>query len=283
MTSALLTPPQTVGDLLAAALRGDFGLDPAALHATGAMWLRQSTRFPGTDQLYKNYYLLLRSGRAFGACCVERDDLDSAVAEELAGWSLAELLADSRLPVRIAALDAYLGLARPHRASPLAAAWELPAGTPAERAMARDRAIAGLLAIEPGQRVGLIGVVNPLVQAIRERGGVCLACDFNLRATHWGDPVTDDMERVLAEADALLVTGMTLGNGSFDRILERARARRIPLTVYAQTGSAIAPQFLGHGVTAVSAEPFPFSQFSAEPTVAYRYRLDGGAAPGSDA
>ncbi|MFD7093638.1 Rossmann-like domain-containing protein, partial [Streptomyces xanthophaeus] len=122
-----------------------------------------------------------------------------------------------------------------------------------------------------------IGVVNPLVAAIRERGGVPLLCDFNLKTSQWGDPVTTDMHEVLERAQAVVATGMTLSNGSFDTVLERCRTRGVPLVVYAQSGSAVARAFLGAGVTALSAEPFPFSQFSADPTTLYRYRAVGGA------
>ncbi len=264
--------PTSVAELLEAVQRGAYAVDPAELFATGAMWLSQSTKFPATSQHYRNYYLVLRSGVAFGACCVERDELPSIIAEELAGASLGSLLNDQRLAVRIAALDAYLGTVQPHRTAERASPWQLPLGTPHERALARDRAIVSLLAIEPGQQVALIGVVNPLVQAISERGGVCLPCDFNLAQTQWGDPVSAVMEPALDAADLVIATGMTLSNGSFDQILHRVRARGIPLVVYAQTGSSIVPQFLDQGVTAISAEPFPFSQFSAEPSVLYRYR-----------
>ena len=77
--------PSTVADLTEAVLRGAHGPDPAALHAVGAFWVRQSTQFPGTDTKYRNYYLVLRAESAFGGCCLERDQLDSAIAEELSG------------------------------------------------------------------------------------------------------------------------------------------------------------------------------------------------------
>ena len=267
--------PTSVADLTAAVLRGDYGRDPADLHAVGAFWVRQSTQFPGTDTKYRNYYLVLRAEAGFGGCCLERDQLDSIVAEELSGRSLAELLRDARTPVRVAALDAYFSLVYPHREQAGAQRFDLPHGTPLQRAQARDQAIAGLLRIEPGMRVGLIGVVNPLVAAIVARGGVCLPCDFNLERTQDGTQVVRDMGPVLAQADLVIATGMTLSNGSFDDILTTLRARDVPLVVYAQTGSAIVPRFLGHGVAAVSAEPFPFSQFSADPTPIHLYRAAG--------
>lgn len=270
-----MTEPSSVtgvGALIEQTLAGAHGPDPAGMTAVGAFWVRQSTQFPGTTQKYRNYYLILRVGAAFGACCLERDQLDSLVAEELSGCDLATLLGDPRAPVRIAALDAYFGAVLPHRESQRAQALMLPLGTPLERACVRDEAIASLLDIAPGMRVGLIGVVNPLVAAITSRGGICLPCDFNMQRTADGIAVERDMLPVLNSTDLVIATGMTLGNGSFDRILEILRARNVPLVVYAQTGSAIVPRFLGDGVAAVSAEPFPFSQFSADPTPVWLYR-----------
>jgi argininosuccinate lyase len=266
----------TVADLTALVLAGRCGPDPAQLTVAGSFWVRQATRFPGTEQRYSNHYLLLRVEAAFGACCVERDQLDPPVADELAGRSVASLLADARLPVRIAALDAYFAAAHPHPLAAEAVPFTLPRGTPLQRAQARDAAIAGLLRLQAGQKVALIGVVDPLVKAIRQQGATCLPCDFNKRTTDGGLAVVQDMQPLLAQADAIIATGMTLANGSFDAIVAAARRRGIPLAVYAQTGSAVVPRFLGHGVHAVSAEPFPFSQFTAEPSAVYLYRQAGG-------
>lgn len=273
-TNEPLWEASTIGALLDCVRSGQYRPAPDTVQVVSAFWIRQSTQFPGTQQKYRNYYFLVRVGYAFGACCVEHDQFDPAIAEEVSGQPLAVLLEDDCLPVRIAALDAYLSAVLPHASSPHAQRLILPAGSPIERAQARDTIVASMLSITPGQRVGLIGVVNPLVGAIKERGAICLPCDFNMRVTQWGDAVSADMEPVLEAADAVIATGMTLSNGSFDRILERARQRAIPLALYAQTGSAVVPRFLRHGVAAVLAEPFPFSQFSADPTPLYLYRRD---------
>ncbi|GAA2069091.1 hypothetical protein GCM10009801_18200 [Streptomyces albiaxialis] len=279
--------PQTVAELTDAVLAGAYGPDPKDLAVTSAFWLYHTTRLAGGDVTYHNHYLVLRSGGSFGASSFEAGELAPGFCENASGHSLDKLLHHESVPVRTAALDAYLARTRPHRdAADAADAADtagaagaepvpLPAGTPEVRARARDASIAGLLDIAPGAKVALIGVVNPLVEAVRERGGVCLPCDLNLRATQWGEPVADDMTEVLAEADAVVATGMTLSNGTFDLILEHCREQAVPLIVYAQTGSAVARAFLASGVTAVNAEPFPFSQFSADPTVMYRYRAAG--------
>ncbi|MEV3872538.1 DUF364 domain-containing protein [Streptomyces sp. NPDC049906] len=267
-------PPATVDGLMASVLDGAHGVDPAGSVATSVFWLHHGTRLAGGDTTYLNQYVLVRLRGAFGACAFEPGEIDAAVCRDASGAPLDVLLREAPRPLRIAALDAVLADARPYEGDPGAEPVTLPAGTPEVRARARDAAVAGLLDVPRGARVGLIGVVNPLVAAIRERGGVPLPCDFNLRTTQWGDAVTDDMEEVLDVAEAVVATGMTLGNGTFDALLARCRARGIPLTVYAQSGSAVARAFLGAGVSALSAEPFPFSQFSAGPTTLYRYRAD---------
>ncbi|MCY0931616.1 DUF364 domain-containing protein [Streptomyces sp. H27-H1] len=261
--------------MIEAVLAGEHGPLPSELVATSVFWVHHGTRLAGGDTTYSNQYVLVRLNGSFGGCAFEAGQVDPSICRESSGTPLDLLLREGPRPLRIAALDAYLSEIQPHRAAGAAGTAEpvtLTAGSAEVRARARDAAIAGLLDIEEGASVGLIGVVNPLVAAIRERGGTPLPCDFNLRTTQWGDPVTTDMHEVLERAEVVVATGMTLSNGSFDTILERCRSRGIPLIVYAQTGSSVARAFLGSGVTALSAEPFPFSQFSAEETVIYRYR-----------
>jgi hypothetical protein len=264
-----------VADLTAAVLAGSRGPSPAEFDITSAFWLHHTTRLPGADVTYRNYYVLLRVGEVFGACSFESGELDPAYCADTSGRTLADVLtSNDPLPVRIAALDAYLAAVEPHHTARYAEEVVLPAGTPDVRARARDAAVAGLLDVAEGTKVALIGVVNPLVDAITARGGVCLPCDFNLRETASGLPVSRDMIEVIDAADAVVATGMTLSNGSFDVLLTRCREQSKPLAVYAQTGSAVARAFLGAGVTALSAEPFPFSQFSSRPSSLYRYRTD---------
>lgn len=273
MTSAMTA---NVASLTSAVLAGELGPAPSELSVTSAFWLHHTTRLPGADVTYKNHYVLLRVGEAFGACSFEAGELEPSYCEEASGVTLDQLIASGPLAVRIAALDAYLGSVEPHYSAAGAEEVILPAGTPDVRARSRDAAVAGLLDIQPGSKVALIGVVNPLVDAITARGGTCLPCDLNLRETASGLPVSRDMTEVVDAADAVVATGMTLSNGTFDQLLDRCRRQSKPLAVYAQTGSAVIRYFLGSGVTALSAEPFPFSQFSSRPTSLYRYHSQDG-------
>ena len=264
---------ETTLELLAEVHAGRRGPDPRTVTVTSVFWVHHGTRLAGGDTTYRNQYVLARVGDSFGACAFADGEIEPAVCADLSGLPVAELL-DLPAPVRIATLDAYLACVTPHRTSTVERV-TLPVGTPEVRANARDAAVAGLLPEVAGRKVALIGVVNPLVAAIRDRGAECLPCDLTLRTTRWGDPVTADMRDVLDVADAVVATGMTVGNGTFDEILDSCRHRGVPLVVYAQTGSAVVREFLGAGVTALAAEPFPFSQFSADETTLYAYRAWG--------
>lgn len=262
----------TVASVITDVLDGRIGSPPAEQVATSVFWLHHGTRLAGAETTYLNNYVLVRIGDAFGACAFAESEIDSSICRHASGQRVDVLLSEGPLPLRIAALDAHLAAMRPHRDADDAEPITLPAGSPEKRAHARDAAIAGLADIQAGTRVALIGVVNPLVAAIRGRGGECLPCDLTLRTTQWADLVTDSAAEVIDAADTVIATGMTLSNGTFDPILARCRAREVDLVVYAQSGSAVARHFLGVGVNAVSAEPFPFSQFSADATTVYRYR-----------
>ncbi|MDR2393039.1 MAG: hypothetical protein LBD93_02625 [Treponema sp.] len=251
-------------------LNGELGIHPENMSITGASYIYQTTRFPGAKTKYRNYYVLMRIESYFGACCHTPEQLEMEIADELSGIPLITALKDVRLPVKIAAMDVYLGVTHPHSAA-CSRVVDLPGGTPVKRALYRDTLVAEVAQIKASEKVALIGVVNPLVEAIKQRGGICMPCDLQMEETQWGEKVERDMEKVMDRADRVICTGMTLSTGTFDRIVDRVTERQIPLIVYAQTGSALVAQFVGNGVTALVAEPFPFSQLSAVSTQLYCY------------
>ena len=275
MSGAGLRAPESTADLLALACEHLDAQHDDGPVARSVFTVQHGTRLASDSALYRNQYVLVRVAGAFGGCALEARELAPELTE-LSGMPVRQLLEHPCLPVRTAALDAWLAARQPHRDDPRARPVTLPRGTPDTRASARDATVAQLLPVAAGQRIALIGVVNSLVDALRARGAEVLPCDLALRRTQWGDPVSPDMEEVMDTADAVLATGMTLGNGTFDRIRARCLERGIPLGIYAQSAPAVAREFLGRGVLALSAEPFPYSQFSADETQLYVYTATGG-------
>lgn len=267
----------SVAELLDAARRGELGTDPASLAAAGAFLTIHGTRHPGRRTGYRNAILSMRVCAAVGSCALEPDDAADlgAAVESCPGTSVADLLGHELPAVRIAALDAYLMQLAPHprAGGAVAAAVPLAAGTSLDKSRQRAAALAGLLPAHV-RRVAVIGVVNSVLAALRERRIGYLPCDLAGGRTEWDEPIHTDPAAVLPDCDALLITGMTLVNGSFDEFVGIARARQLPAVAFAQTGSAVLPWFLGSGLTAVSAEPYPFFSLDGGPSTVFHYRAE---------
>ncbi|MFE4018975.1 hypothetical protein ACFXPZ_16400, partial [Streptomyces sp. NPDC059101] len=123
----------------------------------------------------------------------------------------------------------------------------------------------------PGATVLVVGVVNSLLEELRSRGLGYVPCDLKGGTTEWDEPVVTDALAAAGPCAALLVSGMTLGNGTFEPLREHALRYGKQLVMFAQTGSAVLPRFLGHGVSAVCAEPYPFFWLDGGPGTVHRY------------
>ncbi|QSB14616.1 hypothetical protein JQS43_24650 [Natronosporangium hydrolyticum] len=277
-----VTVPDPVAELAAAVRAGQLGPDPTETRVSVGFVTRQGAHHPGRGTWYRNQAVSLRVGAAVGSCAVEPGEADDDVIADCAGRDIHSLLDHPTPAVRFAALDAYLLASRPHAAAVQAGQAEpvtVPAGDSLTKSLARAQAVVGLLPVRAGQRVLVVGVVNSLLAQLRRRGVGYLPCDRAGGETEWGEPVLADAADGLARGcDALLVSGMTLGNGSFPPLLAYARRAGVPLVVFAQTGSGVVPRLLRAGVTAASAEPYPFFWLHGEPTVLYHYRSPDRAA-----
>ncbi|WP_245776134.1 MULTISPECIES: Rossmann-like domain-containing protein [Saccharopolyspora] len=232
----------------------------------------QAAQHVGRRSGYVNAVLSVRVGSAVGSCAVEPGEIDDEVVREIVGADLAELLRHPVTAVRVAALDACLGDAVPHARHPRARSVRVPAGTSLEKSTARARAVAELVEVPAGGRVAVVGVVNSLLAALRERGIDYVPCDLKGGVTEWEEPVLTDHQRAIDGADAVLASGMVLGNGTFDSIAALCRSRELPLVMFAQSGSAVFREMLGEEITGLSAEPYPFFWLSGGDTDVHLYR-----------
>ncbi|MFD9286744.1 Rossmann-like domain-containing protein [Streptomyces sp. NPDC060030] len=280
MTTTSRTPAPCLDALLDRAVRGELGPAPSTRRISVAFTTSQAARHDGRRGGYRNEVLSLRLGRAVGSCAVEPGALPAGVAEACAGTDVAALLAHPLLPVRVAALDAYLTDVTPHTPAHGAQPVTVPAGNSLERSRARATAVVDLLDVPADATVLVVGVVNSLLYELRSRGLRAIPCDLKGGTTDWGEPVRTDALKEIGHCDAVLASGMTLGNGTFDPLRRGALEHRRPLVMFAQTGSAVLPRFLGAGVTAVCAEPYPFFWLDGGPGTVHRYRADDGG-PGT--
>ncbi|MFH9864201.1 Rossmann-like domain-containing protein [Streptomyces sp. NPDC017202] len=276
MTPTTLPTYDTYDDLVARVRDGALGPDPATLRIAVAFTTRQAVRHDGRGTGYRNEVLSLRLGEAVGSCAVEPGELPDSVLDDCVGADVARLLRHPLPPVRVAALDAYLMRVTPHTPEHGARPVPLPAGSSLVKSRARARAVVDLLDLPAGATVLVVGVVNSLLETLRSRGLRYLPSDLKGGTTEWDEPVLTDALAAAGRCDALLVSGMTLGNGTFDPLRRHALTHGKQLVAFAQTGSAVLPRLLGHGVSAVCAEPYPFFWLDGGPGTVHRYGCPGG-------
>lgn len=263
-------------ELVAGVRAGELGPDPTTERIAVAFATRQAVRHDGRGTGYRNEVLSLRLASAVGSCAVEPGALPDRVVEECVGADVAHLLEHPLRPVRVAALDAYLMHVAPHTARNGARPVPLPAGTSLEKSQARAKAVVELLDLSADSTVLVVGVVNSLLAELRSRGISYVPCDLKGGLTEWGEAVVTDALAEARRCEALLVSGMTLGNGTFEPLRRHALAHGKQLVMFAQTGSAVLPRLLGHGVSAVCAEPYPFFWLDGGPGTVHCY---GGPCP----
>jgi len=257
-----------LGRFTAAVADGFAGDDVRSAEVSTAFLTQQGVRHTGRGRGYRNHVLSLRVEDAVGSCAVEPGELADVPVEDIAGTSVQQLLQHPRAAVRIAALDAYLMWKYPHREH--GAELVVDRGSSLQKSLQRAEFVVDL--VPPGtRRVLVVGVVNSLLQRLRERGIDYVPCDRKGGRTEWGEPVRPDGLPELDRCDAVLATGMLAGNGTFDPLLARCRDTGTPLVLFAQTASAVLPRFRDAGVTAVSAEPYPFFWLDGGATSTYRY------------
>ncbi|MFD8163260.1 Rossmann-like domain-containing protein [Streptomyces malaysiensis] len=264
----------SLGELLGRALDGALGPDPRTLRIAVAFTTRQAVRHDGRSGGYRNEVLSLRLAEAVGSCAVEPGALPDGAIEDCVGADVARLLRHDLTPVRIAALDAYLMHVLPHTPGHGARPVSLAAGDSLRKSRARAESVTGLLDLAPGRTVLVVGVVNSLLEALRSRGLRYVPCDLKGGTTEWGEPIATDALARLDHCDAVLASGMTLGNGTFEPLREHALRHGKQLVMFAQTGSAVLPRLIGAGVSAVCAEPYPFFWLDGGPGTIHCY---GGA------
>ncbi|MFI1239789.1 hypothetical protein [Nocardia salmonicida] len=265
--------PESVAELTTWARMGRLGPEPTTLRASTAFRTTYGTRHAGRTSAYRNEVLSLRIGAAVGSCGLEPGTATDDLVDSCVAATIADLLEHPVPAVRIAALDAYLMHVRPHPYAGGSDGTPVLIEGPTSLTKSRRRAEAVVDLLPAGvSRVLVVGVVGSLLAELRARAIAYLPCDLAGGVTEWGEPVFESVAQAPSDYDALLVTGMSLGNETFDDFRAVAKLRGLPLVLFAQTGSAVLPWFLGAGVHAVSAEPYPFFSLDGGPSTTVTYR-----------
>ncbi len=174
-------------------------------------------------------------------------------------------LEDFPLFVRIAALDSLFSALDPAPDS----SWLLE-GHPKEKSLERAKIIASEAIaltetdIERKYGVSCIGVVEPIVKLLSKGLGQAIGLADNrediIGSKLFGNEILSGKHTLdlVSESNSIVVTGMTLSNGTFAEITQVAKECNTKVLLFSQTGANFGRNLLDIGVDLAICEPYPF-------------------------
>lgn len=237
-----------------------------------------------------SWHIKVTTATGQGLCYYDAVDDPAVIWHELVGANALDVETPFRA-VNVALLDAVFSRfeRRPWKSYTLC-------GEAEQEAEARVRAICeNALLLFEGRRprngshftVLDVGVVGGILAYLAEQRGVTVsATDFNVRLVGrriHGTRVEHGSQtlRLVAEADLVIATGMTIANATLDAIIDAAREHSTALVLMAKTGAHFAPEYCDLGVDMVVAEPFAFGTAPMSGTTVDVYRRGIGPVRGS--
>lgn len=216
---------------------------------------------PNRSQIFIGPFVLVQLAAGTEGVCFPEGELDIASSFQFVGDTAISVLDKAPLEVQIALIDAVFGyLNRYEEYTPNEVIEFL--GHPDEKALKRAYYIASLISATEKDKVGVIGCIEPMIQALLETGSDIRIADLHsIHPFICGIPVEKDALAIVDWADKLIVTGGALWTETLGLILSRSYSRRVLTLVYAMTGHNIAPRYLKYGADIVTVEYFPFYWF----------------------
>jgi hypothetical protein len=234
----------------------------------------ERARVSAHGHIYTDPYVFIQlSAGSRGACFAYPDEVDISDSELIIGQPVWDVFEQAPDYIKVAILDAIYVILNNDCPRLRPDVRKYFRGTAAEKSSQRAESIVNLIAVEPGMRLCMIGVIEDIVCASLESGAEVALFDHLLAGeTFMGREIGRDAGSSLDSADYVLVTGNALKTRTMDDILQRSAASGIPTTVYAMSGANLAPHYLSLGVESVTCETFPYYWYSGLESVMDVYR-----------
>lgn len=235
------------------------------------LWKTDLLFKPNENERTFNYtYLLVQTiGQGCSYCCCGEAFIDS----EWIGKDARTLTSDDSC-LRIATLDAILSVFERHPVRSYKIEGSSIAKTDQRTKIVIDEVMSLFEDVSRKRkpRVVNVGVVGNFVRSLVDRGVDVAATDMDesLIGTCISGTIVEDGDCTLprvSSSDLALVTGMTLTNGTFDRIYEVAKESGAKIVMFNETGANLGESLCKLGVDCVVSEPFPFYIFQGQSVI----------------
>lgn len=222
---------------------------------------------PSPEARSFSYNVVIAQSSGQGACYYLGSPLPTATARSLLGQPFPASPIHHR-GARIALLDSLANSLHREPAKMVSLRGTSSQKAHQRAALVADEVTTLVSATSGPKKIVMVGYVQLIAGALAANDCNVVAVDYESEILNSTPSTTmeiskwDSFESQMAEADAVLATGMTLATGTLAAILQSCENHDVPLAIYAQTGASLAPFYIARGVSLVVAEPFPFYTFA---------------------
>lgn len=231
-------------------------------------WLLHLNYQPFIGERLFQYDVALVQVSATGAAYSAPDGIHKSELDSLVGNDAREMISDKYTPVNIALLDAMYASLSPKADEEFLISGEDKAGQRADIIcnevlnMSRNK----LLPERP--KVVNVGAIGCIIEKLSNKDMIVTATDLDetiIGKELCGVKIADAAlytEKLVAEADLAVITGMTVSNGSLPELISLAKKNNTKIMMVAETGSGFGRAYCDlFDIDVVVSEPYPFYIF----------------------
>ena len=231
-------------------------------------WLLHLNYQPFVDERLFQYDVALVQIKAMGAAYSARDGIHKSELDAMVGNDAREMLMDKYCPVNIALLDAMYSSLSPKCDEDFLISGDNKASKRADIVCNEVMNMSRRKLIPEHPKVVNVGAIGCIIEKLNSKDMIVTATDLdeNIVGKKLSGVEIDDgalhTERLIAESELAVITGMTVSNGSLPGLLEIAKENNTKIMMVAETGSGLGRAYCDlFGIDVVISEPYPFYIF----------------------
>ncbi len=247
-------------------------------------WLLHLNYQPFVGERLFQYDVALVQIKAMGAAYSARDGIHKSELDAMVGRDAREMLMDKYCPVNIALLDAMYSSLSPEPDEKFMISGDNKAAERADIVCNEVLNMTRQKLIPERPKVVNVGAIGCIIEKLNNKDMVVSATDLDehiIGKELSGVEIADGAlhtERMVAESDLAVITGMTVSNGSLPELIKIAKENNTKIMMVSETGSGLGRAYCDlFDIDVVISEPYPFYIFRCHSEIKiYRRNQDVG-------
>ena len=230
-------------------------------------WLLNLNYQPFIGERLFEYDVALVQVKATGAAYSAYDSLKKSDLNSLVGNDARKMITDEYTPVNIALLDAMFASLSPKADEEFLISGDDKASQRADIICNEVQNMCRKKQLPECPKVVNVGAIGCIIEKLSNQNMIVTASDLDeniIGKELCGVMISDGIhtDKMVAEADLAVITGMTISNGSLPAILEVARKNNTKVMMVSETGSGFGRAYCDlFDIDVVVSEPYPFYIF----------------------